>query len=146
MSDHRPVIGLTSYEEQARWAGWDVPSVLLTAAYVRAVVAAGGIPVLLPPLPEVIEGVLPRLDVLILAGGPDIEPDRYGAEALETTGAPRVDRDAADLGLVSAALAAGLPVMGICWGLQLLNVARGGTLPQHFPDVLVSSEHAPAPA
>jgi gamma-glutamyl-gamma-aminobutyrate hydrolase PuuD len=146
MSDHRPVIGLTSYEEQARWAVWDVPSVLLPADYVRAVVAAGGIPVLLPPLPEVIEGVLPRLDGLILAGGPDIEPDRYGAEALETTGAPRVERDAAELGLISTALAAGLPVLGICRGLQLLNVARGGTLHQHLPDVLGSSEHAPAPA
>jgi putative glutamine amidotransferase len=146
MSDLRPVIGLTSYEEQARWGVWDVPSVLLPSVYVQAVVAAGGVPLLLPPLPEIIEAVLPRLDGLILAGGPDIEPSRYGADALESTGPPRVERDGAELGLAGTALAAGLPVLGICRGLQLLNVARGGTLHQHLPDLLDSSEHAPAPA
>ncbi|HST81357.1 MAG TPA: gamma-glutamyl-gamma-aminobutyrate hydrolase family protein [Kineosporiaceae bacterium] len=146
MSDHRPVIGLTTYEEQARWGVWDLPSVLLPSGYVQAVVAGGGLPLLLPPLPEIGEGVLTRLDGLILSGGPDIEPSRYGAEALETTGAPRVDRDEAELELIRAALAAGLPVLGICRGLQLLNVARGGTLHQHLPDVLGSSDHAPAPA
>src|SRR3954471_23510908 len=146
MTDLPPVIGLTSYEEQARWGVWDVPSVLLPSAYVRAVVAAAGVPLLLPPVPEVIEAVLPRLDGLILAGGPDIEPSRYGADPLESTRAPRVARDAAELGLVTTALAAGLPVLGICRGVQLLNVARGGTLHQHLPDVLDSTEHAPAPA
>jgi gamma-glutamyl-gamma-aminobutyrate hydrolase PuuD len=89
---------------------------------------------------------LSRLDGLILSGGPDIEPSRYGAEALETTGAPRVDRDEAELQLIRAALAADLPLLGICRGLQLLNVARGGTLHQHLPDVLGNSDHAPAPA
>lgn len=142
----RPVIGLTAYEEQARWGVWDVPAVLLPSAYVRAVVAAGGVPMLLPPIPEIIEAALPRLDGLILAGGPDIDPSRYGAEALESTAPPRVDRDAAELGLVGTALAAGLPLLGICRGMQLLNVARGGTLHQHLPDVLGSTEHAPAPA
>lgn len=146
MTDLRPVIGLTSYQEQARWGVWDLPSVLLPVAYVQAVVAAEGLPLLLPPIPVVIEAVLPRLDGLILAGGPDIEPSRYGADPLESTGAPRVDRDAAELGLVTAALAAGRPVLGICRGLQMLNVARGGTLHQHLPDILDSSEHAPAPA
>jgi putative glutamine amidotransferase len=146
MTDLRPVIGLTSYQEQARWGVWDVPSVLLPVAYVQAVVAAGGVPLLLPPVPEIIETVVPRLDGLILAGGPDIDPSRYRADPLETTGAPRVDRDAAELGLVTTALAAGRPVLGICRGLQLLNVARGGTLHQHLPDVLDSTEHAPAPA
>ena len=146
MTDLRPVIGLTSYEEQARWGVWDVPSVLLSARYVHAVVAAGGVPLLVPPIPDVIEAALPRLDGLILAGGPDIEPSRYGAEALESTGVPRVERDAAELGLVGTALAAGLPVLGICRGLQMMNVARGGTLHQHLPDVVGTTEHAPAPA
>src|SRR5687768_11460585 len=146
MTDVRPVIGLTSYEEQARWGVWDVPSVLLPVRYVRAVVAAGGVPLLLPPIPEVVELALTRLDGLILSGGPDIEPSRYGAAALESTGAPRVDRDAAELGLISTALAAGLPVLGICRGLQLMNVARGGTLHQHLPDLVGNDEHAPAPA
>jgi putative glutamine amidotransferase len=113
---------------------------------VQAVVAAGGVPVLLPPIAEVIELALPRLDGVILAGGPDIEPSRYGAEPLESTGAPRVERDAAELALLGTVLAAGRPLLGICRGLQLLNVARGGTLHQHLPDVLDSDEHAPAPA
>jgi putative glutamine amidotransferase len=146
MTDLRPVIGLTSYEEQARWGVWDLPAVLLPSGYVQAVVAAGGVPLLLPPVPEIIEAALPRLDGLIMAGGPDIEPSRYGAAPLETTGPPRVDRDAAELGLIGTALAAGLPLLGICRGLQVLNVARGGTLHQHLPDVLGNSEHAPAPA
>jgi putative glutamine amidotransferase len=146
MTEVRPVIGLTSYEEQARWGVWDVPSVLLPVRYVRAVVAAGGVPVLLPPIPEVVESALTRLDGLILAGGPDIEPSRYGATALESTGAPRVDRDSTELGLVTTALAAGLPVLAICRGMQLMNVARGGTLHQHLPDVVGNDDHAPAPA
>jgi putative glutamine amidotransferase len=146
MTELRPVIGLTSYEEQARWGVWDVPSVLLSARYVRAVVAAGGVPLLVPPIPDVVEAALPRLDGLILAGGPDIEPSRYGAEALESTGVPRVERDATELGLVTTALAAQLPVLGICRGLQVMNVARGGTLHQHLPDLVGHSEHAPAPA
>jgi putative glutamine amidotransferase len=146
VSDLRPVIGLTSYQEQARWGVWDVPSVLLPAVYVQAVVDAGGLPLLLPPLPDVIEAALPRLDGLILTGGPDIDPGRYDAEALETTSPPRVERDGAELGLAGTALAAGLPLLGICRGMQLLNVARGGTLHQHLPDVLGSSEHAPAPS
>jgi putative glutamine amidotransferase len=145
VTGNAPVIGLTGYEEQVRWGVWDVPGVLLPSGYVRAVVAAGGVPVLLPPVPEVVEEVLPRLDGLILTGGPDIEPGRYGAEPLASTAAPRVDRDAAELGLARAVTAAGLPVLGICRGLQLLNVARGGTLHQHLPDVLGTDAHAPAP-
>jgi putative glutamine amidotransferase len=140
-----PVIGLTGYEEQVRWGVWHVPGVLLPSTYVRAVVAAGGVPVLLPPVPEAVEAVLPRLDGLVLSGGPDIEPGRYGAAPLASTAEPRVDRDAAELGLAEAATAAGLPVLGICRGLQLLNVARGGTLHQHLPDVVGTDDHAPAP-
>jgi putative glutamine amidotransferase len=140
----RPVIGLTGYEEQVRWGVWDVPGVLLPSTYVRAVMAAGGGPVLLPPVPEAVEAVLPRLDGLVLSGGPDIDPGRYGAAPLASTAEPRVDRDAAELRLAEAATAAGLPVLGICRGLQLLNVARGGTLHQHLPDVVGTDHHAPA--
>jgi putative glutamine amidotransferase len=146
VSDSRPLIGLTSYQEQARWTVWDLPAVLLPTKYVNAVVAAGGLPVLLPPDPGTVEAILPRLDGLVLSGGPDIDPARYGATALETTGAPRPDRDDAEHRLLTAAGAAGVPMLGICRGLQLLNVVRGGTLHQHLPDVLGSTEHAPAPA
>ncbi len=142
-----PLIGLTAYQEQARWTVWDLPAVLLPSRYVAAVTAAGGIPVLLPPLPGVIEAALPRLDGLILSGGPDIDPAQYGRTPLETTGAPRPDRDDAERRLLDAARAAGTPMLGICRGLQLLNVSRGGTLVQHLPDRLDgSTEHAPAPA
>jgi putative glutamine amidotransferase len=143
MSCPAPVIGLTAYEEQVRWGVWEVPGVLLPSTYVRAVTAAGGVPVLLPPVPEVVEALLPHLDGLVLSGGPDVDPGRYDALPLAATGAPRVDRDAAELGLLAAAATARTPVLGICRGLQLLNVARRGTLHQHLPDVLGSADHAP---
>jgi gamma-glutamyl-gamma-aminobutyrate hydrolase PuuD len=142
----RPLIGLTAYEEEARWGVWDEPGVLLPSAYIRAVLAAGGLPVLIPPAPGVAAEILPRLDGLILAGGPDLDPGRYGQAPLETTGPPRTRRDDSELGLIAAAGRA-VPVLGICRGLQLINVARGGTLIQHLPDRLDGSkEHAPAPA
>jgi putative glutamine amidotransferase len=140
-----PVIGLSAYEEQVRWGVWDVPGVLLPSTYVRSVVAAGGVPVLLPPVPDTAAAVVARLDGLVLSGGPDIDPGRYGAAPLASTGAPRADRDAAELGLLDAATAAGVPVLGICRGLQLLNVARRGTLHQHLPDVVGTPDHAPGP-
>jgi len=146
MTAARPMIGLTCYEEEARWGVWDTPAMLLPSRYIRSVVAAGGLPVLLPPVPDLIEEAMPRLDGLILSGGPDIDPSRYHATALQTTAPPRPDRDAAELGLLAVAQTAGLPVLGICRGLQLINVARGGTLIQHLPDTLGSSEHAPADA
>ncbi len=77
-SDGPPVIGLSAYAVPARWGVWDTDAVLLPRAYVDAVAAAGGIPVLLPPLPGLIAGALDRLDGLLLAGGPDVEPARYG--------------------------------------------------------------------
>jgi putative glutamine amidotransferase len=146
MAGSRPLIGLTTYHDEARWGVWDEPAVLLPAKYVRSVTAAGGIPVLLPSMVEDLDAVIGRLDGLILTGGTDIDPGRYGAEPLLTTGAPRPDRDAAELALVSAAAAAGTPVLGICRGVQMINVARGGTLIQHLPDGLNSADHAPAPA
>jgi putative glutamine amidotransferase len=142
----RPLIGLTAYEEQARWGVWDLPAVLLPSAYTESVLAAGGIPVVLPALPDLAAATLARLDGLILAGGSDIDPTRYGAEPLETTGPPRVSRDAAEIELVTVASRIGLPVLGICRGLEVMNIARGGTLLQHLPDALGTADHAPAPA
>jgi putative glutamine amidotransferase len=137
----RPVIGLSAYSEPAQWAVWKAPAVLLPDSYVRQVAAAGGIPVLLPPLPGVAAAVS-RLDGLILTGGGDIHPGRYGEPAHPRTTRVSEPRDAAELELLDAALGAGLPVLGVCRGMQLLNVARGGTLCQHLPE---EAGHAPQP-
>jgi len=136
-----PLIGLSAYYEEARWAHWHKPAMLLPANYAEQVAAAGGIPVLLPPLPGVAAAV-GRLDGLLLTGGGDIDPARYGAQPHPRTGRVSVLRDAAELELLDAAMAAGLPVLGVCRGMQLLNVARGGTLCQHLPD---NAGHTPAP-
>ncbi|MBV2364919.1 gamma-glutamyl-gamma-aminobutyrate hydrolase family protein [Streptomonospora nanhaiensis] len=131
-----PVIGISAYAEEARWGReWAMPAVLLPDAYARAVAAAGAVPVVLPPVAGV-HAALDRLDGLVLAGGGDVDPARYGAAPHERTGGVLAARDDAELALLEAALAAGTPVLGICRGMQLLNVARGGTLHQHLPDVL----------
>jgi putative glutamine amidotransferase len=141
-----PVIGLSSYAEPARWARWDAPAALLPLSYCEQVTAAGGVPVLLPPVPGIAAAVS-RLDALVLTGGGDIDPAAYGAAPHPRTGGVSAQRDRAELELLAAALAAGLPVLGICRGLQLLNVARGGTLHQHLADLGPSDDpgHTPAP-
>jgi putative glutamine amidotransferase len=139
-----PVIGITCYVEPARFTVWETPAALLPYAYVDQVARAGGQPVILPPTgdPAAVAG---RLDGLILAGGGDVDPARYGEPPHESTGYIRTFRDDAEFGLVNAALAAGLPLLGICRGMQVLNVALGGTLHQHLPDELGHTAHSPAP-
>jgi putative glutamine amidotransferase len=136
-----PVIGLSAYSEPAQWAVWKAPAVLLPDSYVQQVAAAGGVPVLLPPLPGMASAVS-RLDGLILTGGGDIHPGRYGEAPHPRTTRVSEPRDAAEMELLDAALDAGLPVLGVCRGMQLLNVARGGTLCQHLPE---EAGHAPQP-
>lgn len=119
-------------------------AVLLPRRYADMVAAAGGLPVLLPPLPDV-ERVLPRLDGLILSGGGDIAPARYGAARHPATGPANAARDDAELALARHALDAGLPLLGICRGLQVINVALGGTLIQHLPDLTGDDSHSPDP-
>jgi putative glutamine amidotransferase len=143
----KPVIGLSAYAEPARWAVWNSPAVLLPLAYAEQVAAAGGIPVLLPPVAG-IEIAAGRLDGLVLTGGGDIDPAAYGAEPHPLTHRVSQQRDRAELELLTASLSAGLPVLGICRGLQILNVARGGTLHQHLPDAPGLdglAAHSPAP-
>jgi putative glutamine amidotransferase len=137
----QPLIGLSAYREEARWAHWHQPAVLLPSNYAEQVAAAGGIPVLLPPLPGAAAAV-DRFDGLLLTGGGDIDPGRYGAQPHPRTGRVSVPRDAAELELLDAAMVAGLPVLGVCRGMQLVNVARGGTLCQHLPN---DAGHIPAP-
>ncbi|MFJ4871686.1 gamma-glutamyl-gamma-aminobutyrate hydrolase family protein [Streptomyces sp. NPDC088757] len=128
-----PLIGVTTYLNRARWGVWDMEAALLPAAYPRLVREGGGLAVMLPPDgPAAAAAVVARLDGLVVAGGADVEPVRYGAEPDPRTGPPARERDAWELALIGAALASGTPLLGICRGMQLLNVALGGTLVQHL--------------
>ncbi len=139
-----PVIAISAYCEQARWGAWETPAVVLPRRYADRVAAAGGIPVLLPPVPG-IEDTLARLDGLLLSGGGDIDPTHYGAEPHAAITNVREERDSAEFALLAAAVSRGLPVLGICRGMQVINVARGGSLHQHLPDVVDHDGHAPVP-
>jgi anthranilate synthase component 2/putative glutamine amidotransferase len=137
------LIGITTYREQARWGAWDVPAILLPASYADAVAGSGGEPVLLPT-GAVTADVVARLDGLILAGGADVDPARYGSEPAPNT-VPRPERDAVELAGLQAALTRDLPLLAICRGMQLLNVALGGDLVQHLADVPGAGSHQLAP-
>lgn len=146
-SDRPPRIGLTTYVEDARWGVWDRPAVVLPHSYVAAVSAAGGLPMLLPPADTAAAGrAIEALDGLILTGGADVTPASYGAEPHPETQGARPDRDRWEVALLAAAFDVDLPVLAICRGVQVLNVARGGTLHQHLPDVVAHDGHRPAPA
>ncbi len=143
----RPVIGVTAYEEEARWNQWEgVRAALLPARYVHSVELAGGIPVLIPVQdldPSDASRLLRRLDGVILTGGPDVDPAQYGADPHPKTSVPRPERDATETAICRASSESGLPTLAICRGLQILNVIRGGTLHQHLPDVVGHDQHAP---
>ncbi|MER6675945.1 gamma-glutamyl-gamma-aminobutyrate hydrolase family protein [Streptomyces sp. NPDC000983] len=130
----RPLIGVSTYlEAGTRWGVWELEAALLPAGYPRLVQRAGGLAAMLPPdAPEHAAAAVARLDGLVIAGGPDVEPVRYGAERHPRTGPPARARDAWELALIGAALDARLPLLGVCRGMQLLNVALGGTLVQHL--------------
>lgn len=139
-----PVVGLTTYREPARWGVWDQHADLLPTHYARAVELAGGVPVLLPPQAVGSAAtVLARLDALVVCGGADVDPAAYGEEPHAATGAPRADRDAWELALLAAAPAVGLPVLGVCRGMQLMAVAAGGSLVQHLPEAVGATTHDP---
>lgn len=139
-----PVIGVTTYREQARWGVWDEPADLLHVLYSRSIEAAGGVAVLLPPgNPVGAESVVARLDGLVIAGGADVDPARYAAEPHGRTAGWREDRDAWELALLDAAAASGIPVLGICRGMQVMAVHAGGTLDQHTPEIVGGDEHSP---
>ncbi|EPJ41679.1 putative glutamine amidotransferase [Streptomyces afghaniensis 772] len=128
------MIGVSTYlEAGARWGVWELEAALLPVGYPRLVQRAGGLAAMLPPDdPAYAAAAVARLDGLVIAGGPDVEPVRYGAEPHPRTGPPARERDAWELALIDAALTARVPLLGICRGMQLLNVALGGTLVQHL--------------
>lgn len=137
-----PRVGLTTYRERAAWTVWDQPSDLLPIGYADAVAAADGIPFLLPTIdPGRAAATIDALDGLVLSGGADVNPERYGAAPHPQTGAIRHDRDNWEIALVHAALGRGIPILAICRGIQVLNVALGGDLIQHLPDVVGNSDH-----
>jgi putative glutamine amidotransferase len=141
----RPLIGITTYVEEARWGAWEVPAALIPQAYVGAVERAGGRALLVPPSEDGIEETLDALDGVLLSGGNDIDPSLYGAEAHRETDGTRVQRDRAELALLRAALERDMPVLAVCRGSQMLNVARGGDLVQHLPDVVGDKRHKHTP-
>jgi putative glutamine amidotransferase len=133
----RPVIGLCAALERAQWGAWDTPAHLLPREYADAVQRAGGIALLLPPDPRTMEHpdeLLDLLDGLMLAGGSDVDPAAYGAEPHAATIGTNPERDAFELALAARAIERDMPFLGICRGMQVLNVARGGTLLQHLPE------------
>jgi gamma-glutamyl-gamma-aminobutyrate hydrolase PuuD len=139
-----PLIGITAYGEEATYGVWKHEAVMLPRTYSDAVLEAGGLPVLLAPRVESAE-VVDRLDGVLLAGGPDRDPAHSGAAPDPRTGIPRAERDAAELAVLARALELGRPVLAVCRGLQVLNVALGGTLVQHLPDDVGHTGHNPQP-
>jgi len=137
----RPVVGITTYVTRASFGVWDADAVLVPADYVNAVERAGGRPLLVPPSDDGVEETLDALDGLIFSGGSDLDPELYGQEPHPETVGIVGARDRAELALLTAALARELPVLAICRGAQVLNVARGGDLVQHLPEVVGNERH-----
>ena len=140
----RPVIGLTTYLQQAQTGVWDVHASFLPDTYLQGVVRAGGIATLLPPQPvdaDIAARVLDGIDGLIITGGRDVDPGTYDHQAHPATDSPARDRDGWEFALLQEALRRRMPMLGICRGAQVLNVALGGTLHQHLPDLLGHNGH-----
>jgi gamma-glutamyl-gamma-aminobutyrate hydrolase PuuD len=137
----RPLVGITTYVEPASWGHWQLDAALIPYDYVRAVERAGARAMLVPPSTDGIEETLDALDGIVFSGGADVDPETYGAEAHSETNGTRPERDAGELALLQAALARDMPVLAVCRGFQILNVARGGDLEQHVPDRVGSEAH-----
>ncbi len=136
-----PIIGLTSYAETARWAVWEGKAAVVGWVYVEAIHRAGGRALMVPPAEHGGDEVLDVIDGLMLAGGTDLDPTAYGADPHPETDTPHIERDRGELALMTGALARDMPVLAICRGMQVMNVARGGDLIQHLPEHLASTAH-----
>ena len=132
----RPLIGITCYVDHARWGVWETQAALLPYGYVVAVQRAGGRAVLLPPCDDAAPETVDVLDGIIFSGGPDLDPALYGAEPEPDIAATRTQRDSSEVALMKAALESRTPLLGICRGMQLLNVVLGGDLDQDLPGIL----------
>jgi gamma-glutamyl-gamma-aminobutyrate hydrolase PuuD len=141
----RPVVGITTYVTPARWSYWDLEAALVPTQYLEAVERAGGRPLLVPPSESGVEETLDAVDGLIFSGGSDLDPETYGQDPHDETVGVVPERDDAELALLSAALERDMPVLAICRGSQVLNVARGGDLVQHLPEVVGDEKHKHTP-
>ncbi|MDX6408601.1 MAG: putative glutamine amidotransferase [Gaiellaceae bacterium] len=141
----RPLIGITTYITPAKWSYWELEAALIPADYVRAVERAGGRALLVPPSEDGVEETLAALDGLLFSGGSDLDPGLYEQEPHDETFGIHEERDRAELALLEAALDRDMPVLAICRGSQVLNVARGGDLVQHLPDVVGDEKHKHTP-
>src|SRR4051794_37326028 len=145
----RPLIGVCAAVERASFGVWkDEPATLLPLSYSRAIHGAGGMIALLPPDRQASEDpgeLLDRFDALVLGGGADIDPETQGMEPHPETVGTNPDRDSFEIALALGALERGVPVLGVCRGMQVLNVACGGTLDQHIPERLGHDRHRPLP-
>jgi putative glutamine amidotransferase len=141
----RPLIGITSYDEPVTWGAWNVPAVLVPTAYVSAVEDAGGRALVIPPSDGSVEETLDVVHGLVFSGGGDIDPDTYGAEPHDETRGVNEKRDEAELALLQAALERDIPLLAVCRGSQVLNVALGGDLVQHLPELVGHDRHLHTP-
>lgn len=145
-----PLVGVTTYRQDASWGPWQRPAAVLPTSYVDCVGAVGGRPLLLPPsdgpggFASSAPAVVSVLDALVLSGGGDVDPAWYSAPTDRATAGVNRQRDESELALLAAALDADVPVLAICRGMQLLNVSLGGSLVQHLPDVVGHTGHQPA--
>jgi putative glutamine amidotransferase len=137
----RPVIGITTYVTPAKWGYWELEAALIPHDYVKAVEEAGGRALLVPPSDDGVEETLDALDGIVFSGGSDLGPEHYGAESHPETFGVHPERDRSELDLMRAALERDMPVLGICRGIQVFNVARGGNLHQHLPDLVGHEGH-----
>ena len=141
----KPVVGITSYAEEVTWGAWVEEAALVPLSYVRAIERAGGRPLVIPPSEGAIEETLAVLDGILFSGGSDLDPALYDAEAHPETQGVHEARDRAEMALLTAALERDMPVLAVCRGSQVLNVALGGDLVQHLPEVLGHEEHKHTP-
>jgi putative glutamine amidotransferase len=141
----RPVIGITTYLTRATFGTWEEDTALVPADYVRAIERAGGRALLVPPSEDAIEETLDALDGVVFSGGADLDPELYGQEAHPETKGVVAQRDRGELTLLQGALARDMPVLAVCRGSQVLNVALGGDLVQHLPDVVGDEKHKHTP-
>jgi putative glutamine amidotransferase len=141
----RPLVGITTYVTPAQFGAWDTEAALVPGDYVRAVEQAGGRPLLVPPSEHGVDETLDAIDGLIFSGGSDLDPQLYRQDPHPETYGVVAERDRAELALLSAALERDLPVLAICRGSQVLNVALGGDLVQHLPEVVGHDRHRHTP-